>query len=235
MQFDKYIIVNQKRLTDDIFSIIVKPADSGRVFHFKPGQFVHIKAPLFVNLESHPFSIVSSPLAHDKLEFCIRACGDWTNSFVKLLDGAELQIAGPFGTFSWEDSLTNAVFLAGGVGIAPVMSMLNYLSQQKINLNLLLLYGNRTETTIVYKKELEELTKKINSLKIVHILSDISPNNPWKGYRGFVTPNILKKEVDFSLDPTFFICGPPIFITKMEDLLRSNFSIGEQKIKSEII
>lgn len=236
MQFLDYIITEKTVQTDDIFTIVVKPINSNRVFDFNPGQFAHIKNPLFENQnESHPFSITSSPQTTDKLEFCIRSCGDWTNDFAKLSQGAKLQIAGPFGKFIWDDSLINAVFLAGGVGIAPIISMLRTIMIRKTNFNLLLIYGNRTEKTIVYRKELGELGKKINSLRIVHVLSEIPVNDPWDGYRGFVTPGIIKKEVNLSLSPTFFICGPPIFITKMKDLLRNNFSIEEQKIKSETI
>lgn len=236
MQFLDYVLTEKIVETEDIFTVKTEPVNSGRVFDFKPGQFVHIKNPLFENQnESHPFSITSSPQITNKLEFCIRACGDWTNSFVKLPKETKFQIAGPFGNFVCDNSLKNAVFLVGGVGIAPIMSMLRTIMTKKANFNLLLIYGNRTEETIVYKKELEELEKKINILTIAHVLSEIPINNPWSGYRGFVTPEIIKKEVNFSLSPTFFICGPPIFITKMKDLLRNNFSISGEKIKAEII
>jgi len=118
---------------EHVRSIYLEPL-RGKIFSYAPGQFAFVRFyTQRLSSEEHHFTISSSPL-HNPLCFTVKESGDFTSQLDQLKKGDKAKIEGPFGTFSWEDSLTNAVFLAGGVGIAPVMSMLNYLSQQKINL-----------------------------------------------------------------------------------------------------
>lgn len=70
--------------------------------------------------------------------------------------------------------------------------------------------------------------------RIVHIFSHLLPNDPWQGYRGLVTSDVLQKEVDFYIEPTFFVIGPPIFIEKMDAILK-DYNVQDHKIKHELI
>lgn len=236
MGFTEYIISERKPEVPETFLLRVKPKNPEKIFHFKPGQYCHIKNPLYEKpSDIHTFSIASSPGTKNYLEFCIKVYGNWTKTLSQAKTGDILQIEGPFGKFIWNDQTdTHAVFLVGGIGISPIMSMLHSINEKNYTGNFLLIYGNRTQDTIAYQKELEKFTQQIQKFRIVHIFSHLAPSDPWQGYRGFVTADVLQKEVDFSIQPTFFIIGPPIFIDKMNALLK-NFSVAKNKIKQELI
>jgi len=234
--FTDYIIINKTPHTNDAFYLQVKPKEPISITRFMSGQYCKIKNPNFIDPnEEHPFSIASSPNNKKYLEFYVRAYGDWTKALQKKPLGAIVQIALPFGNFTLDKTTDrNSVFLVGGVGISPVISMLRFIQEQGYKGNYTLIYGNRTQQTIAYKKELDTLCKRIKTCNIVHIFSDLAPNDSWRGYRGFVTKEILEKEVNFSLSPTFFVIGPPIFIEKMNEMLRI-FSVKKKQIKQELI
>lgn len=234
LSFDDYIIENTKKLPGDTLIFRLKPKNSPSVFHFSPGQFCQVKNPLYAKPEeTHLFSIASSPVVRDHLELCIKIYGFWTQSLLNLKEGNILQIAGPFGRFIFEDTINNAVFLAGGIGITPMISMLRYIAGRKFNPNITLLYGSRTKDTIAYKEEIDSLRQTLPRLQVIHILSHLKPEDIWPGYRGFITREILQKEVNLSNNPVFFICGPPVFVLLMKKLL-SELNISENNIRQEL-
>lgn len=211
----------------------LKPTTDEDSFSFLPGQYVLLKNPDFERPdEEHPFSIASSPVNHDYIEFCIKTYGDWTNALSQVSEGTTLRVSEPIGTFTWNSSLQHAVFLLGGIGISPIMSMLRFIRDMKLSPeSLIMLYGNRTPETVAYRKELDELQDNL-SLKIVDIYSHLPDDHLWKGHRGFITKEVMDEEVNFTLNPTFFIIGPPIFIQKMDELLDS-YNIPKEKRKKE--
>lgn len=194
-----------------------------------------MKNPTYTNpSESHAFSIASTP-KKQYFEFCIRSYGDWTRALHGKKEGEMLQIAGPFGNFIWKEQMNPVVFMAGGVGISPFYSILTSIMENNLSPSVTLLYGSRTPDTILYRKELETLERKLPHLTLVHVLSDVPSTDMWKEYRGFVTEEIIKKEL-----PTqdvaslhFFISGPPIFIEKMRALLK-NLGVPLEKIIDEL-
>jgi len=148
--------------------------------------------------------VLSSPIRNDYLEFCIKEYGHWTKELSQIEIGATLYISNPQGSFVWDKTYTNVVFLLGGIGISPIMSMLRFLKDTKQDQSLTLLYGNRTVETIAYKDELETLKKYFTYYNVVHIFSHLPQDHPWNGYRGFITSDILRTEVNFERKPTFF-------------------------------
>ncbi len=232
MQFSPYTISEIIQAVPEVFIIKLKPK-IGSTFSFLPGQFAAISNPNYSNpAEPHYFSIASSPLSQDHLEFCFRVYGNWTQAFSKKQIGEEIFVSGAFGSFVWNENIDQAVFLAGGVGIAPFMSMLRTLHLKNQTPEITLLYGSRTLETIIFKNELEQLVKTINTLKVVHILSEVGPTNQWSGARGFMTAEFIKKEVEEMQTPKFFLCGPPIFVQKLNQVL-SALQIAPEKISKE--
>lgn len=235
MTYSTYRIATLFEETEATYRMQLQPLESDTIFAFKPGQYCYLKNPEFTQPnEPHPFSIASSPLEKDSLEFCIKGYGDWTQEMLKKKVGSELFVSQPQGSFTWDDHTSFAVFLLGGIGISPIMSMLQTIAIKKQTPELTLIYGNRTPETIAYEKELNALIELIPQLKLVHVFSDIPEDHPWNGYRGFVTRDILEKEVDFSKKPLFYYVGPPIFMDKMRDLLKS-LDIPEKQRKEEVL
>lgn len=233
MQYSEYELAEKYLGAKDTYIYRFKPV-SGKILHYKPGQYVYLKNPLYAMDEEHPFSIASSPMNPDYLEFCIKTYGDWTETLTTLNPGGKIFISEPQGTFTWDSTILQAVFLLGGIGIAPVMSMLRFMRDMKLSpQSLIMLYGNRTPDTVAYRQELDDLAKVL-PLKVVDIYSHLTDNHTWKGYRGFITKDIMDKEVNFTLHPTFFVIGPPIFISKMDDLL-GEYQVPEKKVRTEDI
>lgn len=234
MPSQKYVVSDLKQLMSDIFILHVKPQESSEIFSFQPGQFCELTDPSYIKPEeAHPFSIASSPTSKDHLEFCFRTYGEWTTNLSKRKIGDAIGINGPLGKFTFHDEDENIVFLVGGIGIAPIMSMLRFIAGQKQKVKIVLIYGSRTPDAIVYKSEIDELISQIDNCKVIHILSDIGPEESWPGYRGFVTKEILQKEVDFTANPAFYLSGPPIFVEKMNELLKE-FSVNTNRIRQEV-
>jgi ferredoxin-NADP reductase len=227
------LLIDKKQTCEDTFIYRVKPKE-GEEFDFTAGQYVFITNPAYMKPgEAHPFSIASSSAEKNYLEFCIKVYGGWTRTLSKLEPGSELYISPPQGNFLWDETINRAVFLLGGIGIAPIMSMLRTIQAKGQTPELTILYGNRTPETIAYKDELEALQKTL-SLKIVHIFSHVPEDHSWQGYRGFITEDIIRQEGDLSRNPAFFIIGPPVFIGKMLVAL-DILAIQKDRIKTENI
>jgi ferredoxin-NADP reductase len=240
MKFSQYKIVEKVLDTEDTFIFRLKPIEN-EILSFLPGQYTYLRNPLFSSpFEEHPFSFASSPLQKDYLEFCIKIRGDWTNEVTQLEVGAILEVSAPLGKFTLRDNAPFLVFLVGGVGIPPIVSMLRYLRDSKLDTEVVLVYGNRTPDTINYKNTLRELQGKID-LKIVYVYSDIEDrsdldnlSSELQGYTGFITPSIIEKEVNLEKKPVFYLIGPTVFIEYIREELEK-LQIQKDHIKYELI
>lgn len=234
MNSQSYSIAQIKQETVDTYILRLTPLE-GSVFPFVAGQFARIDNPTYVgqSKRAHFFSIASSPNKKDHLEFCFKVYGEWTRQLSEKKEGDMLTITGPFGKFTWNVAEQNVVFLAGGVGITPFISMLRFIQQENQTPHITLLYGSRTEDQIVHRSKIENIISALPGSKVVHILSDVTDQDTWRGYRGFLTKEILQKEIDFAKNPTFFLCGPQIFVKLSENLLKE-LNVEDSKIKREV-
>lgn len=231
MHYTNFTIVFNEQILRDTFIFRLSPEKNNEL-DFLPGQYVFLKNQFYKPDEPHPFSIASSPLEKKYLEFCIKTYGDWTEKISELTNGTIMQVSEAQGNFVWDKDIQHAVYLLGGLGISPIMSMLRTIAlTDKKPQSLTILYGNRTPDTIAYHEELKKLTEVL-PLNIVHIFSHLEDTDPWTGYRGFITENIIRNEADLASHPTFFVVGPPIFIEKMLKIL-ADLSVPKDKIKQE--
>ena len=154
-------------------------------------------------------SISSSPLIKDYLQFSILKMGRVTSALHEMEVGNIIGIRGPYGNgFPMEDwKGKNLIFIGGGIGLAPIWSVLHSALGKKEDYgDLTLIYGARTSKDLVFKKELEGLRKKIK----VHLSVDVEEPE-WKEFVGFVPVNVLDKKP--SPESAISItCGPPIMI-----------------------
>ena len=155
------------------------------------------------------FAISSSPLMKDYLQFNILKMGRVTSSLHDMQVGDIIGIRGPYGNgFPIEDwKGKNLIFIGGGIGLAPIWSVLNTaLSRKKDYGDLMLIYGARTSKDFVFKEELEELKKKMP----VHLSIDVEEPD-WKEFVGFVPQNVTDKKPS-PKNAIAVTCGPPIMI-----------------------
>ena len=212
--------------THDTWSLHFK---GGPVDH-KPGQFAMVS--LFHNgraTEPHPFTVASSPTGGN-LAISVKAVGDFTSTIKDITPADRAYIGGPYGSFSFLDhDAPNLVFIAGGIGITPFMSMLRYMLDKKLERNVLLIWGNKTEKDIAFRDELEKIAAAMPTLHVVHVLS----NQPdWSGEKGYVDVALLRKYLDGVATPQVFVCGPPVMMTKVIRALRQ-FNMPKKRIHYE--
>lgn len=229
LTYQEYFVTEKKWEVKDTFVLKVKPTSRIKP-DFKPGQYIVIKNPTYRNKEEeHIFSIVSSP-HQNYLEFCIKIFGDWTKYLSKIVKGDKLLISNPSGKFVWDTTIEHAVFLIGGIGISPIISMLRYIEYSHQHPHLTLVYSTTSLEMIPYKEELIHFQKKL-SLKLVWALGDVSGPMP-NAYPGIITTDLITKEINLKQKPIFFYCGSNNFVTTIETIL-NKLEIPQSHIKSE--
>jgi len=198
----------------------------GKHKSYSPGQFMFIRLKRNGKTsEPHPFTISSSP-TRDLLSVSIKSVGDFTSTIEQTKTSDLAFIDAPYGIFSFFNYDANdLVFIAGGIGITPFMSMLRYIYDKKLDKNITLIWGNKTEKDIVFREELEKMTKDMPKLNIIHVMSK---QTDWPGEKGYLDINILKKYIKNIQNSQFFICGPPIM---MDIVIKALKSMGVSKNK----
>lgn len=175
-------------------------------FSYRCGQCAMIS--VFGKGESM-ISISSSPSIKDYLQFSILKMGRVTSAVHEMEVGDVIGIRGPYGNSfpveKWKGK--NLVFIGGGIGLAPIWSVLYTALAKKDNYgDILLIYGARTSKDLVFKEELEELRKTIS----VHLSVDVAEPG-WKEFVGFVPQNVTDKKPS-PKNSIAVTCGPPIMI-----------------------
>ncbi|MBR3082470.1 MAG: FAD/NAD(P)-binding protein [Clostridiales bacterium] len=203
------IITDITTETPDVKTFRVNAPGGGKLFEHMPGQCAMVCVP---GVGEGMFSITSSPTNKEYMEFSIKRCGLLTEYLHGLSVGDEITVRGPYGNnFPVDTELKgkNLLFIAGGIGLAPLRSVINYCIDNRQDYGTIdILYGSRSADDLVKLKEIKE--KWMNTEGVNVYLTIDREQEGWDGHVGFV-PAYLK-EIDFSTDKIGLICGPPIMI-----------------------
>ena len=196
--------------TADVKTFRVEALNGGKLFEHMPGQCAILSVP---GKGEAIFSITSSPTNEKYMEFSIKRCGSITDFLHFDVEvGQQIAVRGPYGNhFPVEDKLKgkDLLFIAGGIGLAPLRSVLNYMLDKRADYGSIdLVYGARSKEDFVRYEELTEIWPKQPDTR-VHLTID-RPQEGWDGNVGFV-PAFLK-DLQFTPDKTVLLCGPPIMI-----------------------
>lgn len=191
-------------------TFILTAKDGQKAAYFRAGQYISVQMQIGESLLTRPYSISSSPAwaKEGKYAITVRKVNGGFASDHLLKDikvGDELNISDPQGTFYYDDlrDPENILAIAGGSGITPFLSMAYAIKDQTEDFNLTILYGSKTENSILFKKELDEICAACDKVKVVHVLSDEQK----EGYEnGFITAELIKKYAPENY--SIFICGP---------------------------
>ncbi len=196
--------------TPDIKTFRVEATDGGKCFEHKPGQCAMLSVP---GVGEAMFSITSSPTVKDYQEFSIKKCGCVTEWLHAMDIGQQITIRGPYGRpFPVDDELKgkDLVFIAGGVGLAPLHSVINYVLDNRENYGTVdIVYGSRSKDDLLDLPEILSSWMDPKNKMNVHLTIDQAQDG-WDGHVGFV-PNYVK-ELGFDCNKTVLVCGPPIMI-----------------------
>jgi len=203
---------------------------------FKPGQFAFLNFELRKKRHSKHFTIASSP-ARKKIEFTtMLSKSPYKKALSKMPLGTQVGIGKPMGEFTIGARKTDKIaFLAGGIGITPIRSILESLSKGMKELEIVIFYSNRNQERIVFREKLEEMAEKLGFVQVVHTLTDLSEEEKgnWVGETGFIDRKMVKRHVENEQDYTFFVVGPPKFNKAMKKMLLEDLCVKEEMIVEE--
>lgn len=200
---------------------------------YRAGQFAWLtldQSPFA--MAEHPFSFSSAPGGTPTLEFTIQPIGDFTGRAVEAEERAVAYVEGPHGLFTLEDHPAAAyVFVAGGIGIAPIMSILRDRARRGDRRPFLLFYGTRTPEGAVFRDELRALEDEME-LRLVHVVEE--PTAGWDGEVGLVDAQLLGRHLpEDDLEREYFLCGPVPMQESVSRLLE-NRGVPSGRIHTEI-
>jgi predicted ferric reductase len=188
---------------------------------FEPGQFAWLtvdRSPFGVR--EHPFSFSSSADEPERPALTIKALGDFTSTVGDTEPGTIAYLDGPHGVFiPRRMEADEFFFVAGGIGITPIMSILRTFADRADRRPLTLIYASESWDAITFREEIEALAERLN-LRVVHVLRD--PPDDWQGEVGYVDRDLIARYLpDDPESAAYMLCGPDPVTDATEDALHS--------------
>jgi propane monooxygenase reductase subunit len=201
-------------LTRDIRRLVLSVVDGQ--MPFRSGQYVDIGIP--GTDESRSFSMANLPSDDGRLEFMIKLYpGGMFSSLLAdgvIQVGDELDVTGPYGVFTLRDNDRPILFIGGGAGMAPILSLLRLMAEQGVERPAVYYYGAREEEDLFHLEELAALQTTLPGLRFVPALSD----SEWDGETGLITDVVERSEQ--GLDGVdAYLCGPPPMVDAAQEML----------------
>ena len=216
--------VTKVRVASDRVKLFTLEVPTGG--NFKAGQHydVRLTAPDGYQAQ-RSYSLASSPGDTNLIEIAIELIddGEVSSYFHDSVEPGEMiEVRGPIGGhFTWEPSHTkSSIFLAGGSGIAPIISMLRHRFTVKNNAPALLLFSVRTEDDILYREELERMSDNDPSLHVVTTITR-GTSKDWIGNTRRIDQGMIDSAlVNTGVKPeSAYVCGGSGFVESIADIL----------------
>jgi len=192
-----------------------------------------IDPPAEAGQSSRTLSLVSAPFEQELVVATRMRDTAFKRALKALPEGASIRLSGPFGMFTLGDTGRPAVFIAGGIGITPFMSMLRQAAEERSPQALFLAYSNRRPEDSAFLDELQGLERRNQQFRLMATMTDMGKSaRTWGGETGFVDAAMLKRFVGDLAAPIFYIVGPPAMVEAMQGMLRAA-GIAEGEVRSE--
>ncbi len=214
-----YRVARVFAVSPEVWSLQLEPVGH-RGVKFEPGQFAWFTlGGSSFSLEEHPFSFSSSAVIDGPFEVAVKELGDFTARIGEIEPGTVAYVDGPFGAFDPERyPAPGHVFIAGGVGITPFMSILRTSADRRDPTPTILFYGAPTLERLAFADEIAALAERF-PLRFVPVLKE--PPDGWAGERGYLTREVLERHLDEPQTQEYFLCGPPPMIAGLISTLRA--------------
>ncbi len=196
-------------------------------FEFKAGQYLDMTLVNPPETDSQgnvrTFSIVSAPYENELLVATRMRNTAFKRTLSTLPLRSELKLEGPMGSFTLHKNPARAaVFLAGGIGITPFLSMLRHAAKEKLLHLIYLFYSNRRPEDAAFVRDLEDLAKSNANFIFIPSMSEMEKSTvEWQGERGFINREMLIKYLSDLRGPIYYIAGPPAMVAAMREMLIS--------------
>jgi ferredoxin-NADP reductase len=205
---------------------------------FRPGQFIDLALRRLTGNGSqrlvHTFSIASSCFASDILVVTRMRDSDFKRALSVLPLGTEVSIRGPMGSFVLHNDVSRpAVFVAGGIGIAPFLSMLSSAAIDKVHPPVFLFYSNRYVEDAAFMDTLWDLEMSNRNFHFVPTFTRIEPGHRgWRGATGPISEQLLCQHIGDLQHPIYYVAGPPGMVAAAHQTLAA-FGVPEEDIRTE--
>jgi ferredoxin-NADP reductase len=207
-------------------------------FEFRAGQSIDLTLlnPAETDAEGNTraFSIASAP-SDPQLTIATRMRDTaFKRTLAAMPLGGEVKIDGPGGSFTLlNNAARKIVFLAGGIGITPFLSMIRHASLNKLPHQLYLFYSNRRPEDAPFVTELQALTQKNPNFHFVPTMTEMEKSKDrWDGERGFISREMLAKHLPDLAESVFYVAGPPAMVAAMRQMLVAA-QVDEDDIRTE--
>lgn len=224
-----WTIIEKKEETPLVSTLFLRA--EGEIPRFTPGQYLTVRLPGFEPAEGKSYSISSAP--HDPLlTLTIKEMGAFSRALLACEVGETLTTSTPYGFFYPDTPLApHLIFIAGGVGITPCISMIRSLLHTTPDTHITLLYGNRTEADIIFKDALATLASTHPTFSIHHFLTREDLVETDTTHQGRITEATLAKFTE-TPEADYFLCGSMDFTKSIWSHLRA-LHIPQTKIYTE--
>jgi ferredoxin-NADP reductase len=207
-------------------------------FQFKAGQYIDLHllgpGPGKSNGLTHTFSIASSPFAEEIVITTRMRDTEFKRALSDLPLGAVVGIEGPMGSFTLHNNTARpAVLLAGGIGIAPFLSIVSFATAERLRHPIFLFYADRYLEDAAFMEALWLLAEANPRFRFVPTFTRMPINyRGWKGSTGHISTEMLSMHVGRLQGPTYYLAGPPTMVTAMRQIL-NEAGVNDDDIRTE--
>ncbi|MBP7134425.1 hypothetical protein KBA73_04385 [Patescibacteria group bacterium] len=221
-----------------VYTLRLSPQTSEDQVTFTAGQWVywHLLNPDGTSWGRAAFSFASSPKELEgSIQLAIKIEKDFTKKGGSLQPGDVVGVQGPFGVFVLPKELPSSLVLfAGGIGIAPLRSMIRELHLTNAAVPITLFYSNRYIEDAVYFEEFQELAKSWPLLTFVPTLTGEDNPSIWKGELGRLSRAMIQKYVPDLQKPLYYMCGPDSFMDAIQGIMAEAGVDTKKQLKKEL-
>jgi ferredoxin-NADP reductase len=220
--------------TADVISFVFDLG--GQKFEYRPGQFVFYELDTLAFPDERGnrrhFTISSSPTEKGIIMFTTKMRGSgFKETLLHAPAGYELTVETPDGLFVMPEGETRRqVFITGGIGVTPFRSILRYAVDVNAPISGLMLYFNRSSSDIIFRDELENISRQMPTFSVVHVLSQ--PEEGWVGERGKLDEMLLRNYVTDFDQSVFWISGPPPMVSAYRGLIEQ-IGVSDEAIRTD--
>ena len=211
-----------QEITHDVRTFLFEPAHPA-LFQHEPGQFVTLSLQIDGRPVSRCYTISTPPTRPHLLGITVkRQPGGLVSNWLHdtMAPGHRISADGPFGVFTAaRHPSAKYLFLSGGSGITPVMSMTRTLYDLGSDADVVFVHSARTPSDIIFRRELETMASTMPSLRVVPVCERDAPREPWSGLRGFLSVEMLRLLAPDLADRTVFCCGPAPYMAAVRRIL----------------
>ena len=209
-------LLNKVKRTPTIESFRFQPSEE---LDFIPGQFLQIifDEENSLNRELNKYLSFSSSPNKSYFEVTKRLSDSkFSQKLRELKEGDSIKVKAPFGNCVFKENYEKIGFLIGGIGITPVISIIEYIAERNLATDVILFYSNKSEEEIAFKDELDQWNKRVN-IRIFYSITECQPKDK-TCLQGYISKDMVKEKDSCVEDRIFYIFGPPAMVENMKSV-----------------